>query len=334
MESRAPALRDLVTLRALLRRRSVTAAAHDLGVTQPAVSRTLRLLEESLGLRLFERRGGRIVATTEAEAMLPALDGVFAALDGLNELGAALREGAAGQVVVAAVPSIANAVLPIAIAAAVARHPRLRVGVRIGVTREVVTAVARGAAHVGLVHDILEDPLIAARELGAAHVGCVVRRDHPFAARRLVEARDLRDVPYASYPSHSPLSDRIAVAFEDVGEAYAPRVDAAASTTLCSIVASTGMPGLVEDYVLAPGWWPDLCVVPLAPPVPLRLRLLVPRRQPLSGAVATLAEACAVAVMQVLTRRALALTPGRPRRSRTGAVPPRARPTSGSAGGR
>lgn len=334
MSGRAPTLRELEALQALLRRRSVTRAAQDLGVSQPAVSRTLRQLEEMLGLPLFLRRGGRLEPTQEAEALLPALDGVFAALGGLRDLGSALRRGPAGRVTVAAVPTIANTVLPLVIASSMARHPSLQVGVTIGVTREVVTAVGRGVADVGLVHDILDDPLVVAQELGAAHVGCVVRHDHPFAQRRMVEARDLRGVAYVAYPVHSPLSDRIAVAFEEVGEAYAPRVDAAASTTICATVASTGMPGLVEDYILAPGWWKDLRMLPLAPPVPLRLRLLVARRQPLTGAAARLANLCASTAMEVLTRRAFLLTDSRSPRGRTAAAQPPARRPSGGAGRR
>jgi DNA-binding transcriptional LysR family regulator len=333
MPPRPPRLRELEIFRALLHTRSVSDAARRLGVSQPAVSKALRQLETGLGFRLFERRRDGLHPTAEAEALLPALDGVFTSVAALAEAGAALREGRAAQVTVGAVPSLANTVLPMAVAATLARYPGLRIGVQVGVTQEVVTAVARGAADLGLVHDILDDPLLAVEELGGAGVACVVPRDHPFATRRMVEARDLHDVPYVSYAAHSPLSDRIAAAFGEVGEIFAPRLHAGASTTICALVEATGLPGLVEDYVPSLGWWPGLCAVPLAPPVPLRPRLLTARHRAVPAAARALAAACAAQVREMLTRQAFPLTPRRRRRGRTGAAPPPARPTSGDGGG-
>lgn len=333
MSHRPPRLRELEIFRAVLHRRSVTEAAQRLGVSQPAVSKALRQLEEALGFRLFERRRDGLHPTAEADALLPSLDGVFASVAALSEAGAALREGRAAQVTVGAVPSLANTVLPRAIAATLAHHPGLRIGVQVGVTREIVAAVTRGTADIGLVHDILDDPLIAVEELGGAGIACVVPQDHAFATRRMVEARDLHDLPYVSYPAHSPLSDRIAAAFGEVGEVFSPRIHADASTTICAVVASTGLPGLAEGYVLSLGWWPGLRAVPLAPPVPLRPRLLTARRRAVPAAARSLAAACGTAVMEMLTRQAFPLTPPPRRAGRRGAAPPRTRPTSGDGGG-
>ncbi len=333
MSVRHPGPRELEVFRLLLQRRSVTEAARALGVSQPAVSKSLRQLEATLGLTLFERHPAGLRPTEEALALLPYLDGVSASLGALGEGAAALREGRAGHVRVAAIPSLATAVMPDVIAGATARTPGLRIGVQVALTRDIMAWVARGAVDFGLVHDIMEDPLLATEELGAAGMACVVPLDHPFAAKRMVEPRDLRGTGYVSYAGRSPLSDRIAAAFGQVGEAFAPTIDVGASTAICAVVDRTGMPGIVEDYILALGWWPRLLAVPLAPPVPLRPRLLTPRdRAPSVAARLVLAE-CRRAVMEMLRDRALPVRRRRMTASRTAAAPPAAPPACADADG-
>ena len=53
-------LRHLVTFCAVVDRGSFSAAAEDLGISQPAVSAQIRSLEERLGQRLLDRNGRRV----------------------------------------------------------------------------------------------------------------------------------------------------------------------------------------------------------------------------------------------------------------------------------
>lgn len=72
---------------------SITAAARALGVTQGAVSRQVIALERQLGLRLFERRNRRIVATAAGEELAAAAGEAFRRLEGaLGRLRARGRE--------------------------------------------------------------------------------------------------------------------------------------------------------------------------------------------------------------------------------------------------
>src|SRR5438445_775087 len=93
-----PKLDDLVAFFAVARERSFTRAAARLGVSQSALSQTVRGLEARLGLRLLTRTT-RNVAPTEADERLlravgPRLDEVEAELVSLSEL----REKPAGTV--------------------------------------------------------------------------------------------------------------------------------------------------------------------------------------------------------------------------------------------
>ncbi|RJT31997.1 LysR family transcriptional regulator [Mesorhizobium waimense] len=91
-------LNDLVAFLAVARERSFTKAAAKLGVSQSALSQTIRLLEERIGLRLLTRTTRSVSPTEAGERLLqnvgPRLDEVEAEIEGLSEL----RERPAGTV--------------------------------------------------------------------------------------------------------------------------------------------------------------------------------------------------------------------------------------------
>ena len=73
----------LPPLEALLRRRNVTRAAADAGLSQPAMSRALGRLRDLLGDPLLVRQGGGFVLTPFAEALVPQLSTALGGLQGL-----------------------------------------------------------------------------------------------------------------------------------------------------------------------------------------------------------------------------------------------------------
>ena len=68
-----PPLRAIVAFEACYRHRSFTRAAASLNVRQPAISHQIRILEEDLGAKLFERQGARIAPTGEADEFFRAV---------------------------------------------------------------------------------------------------------------------------------------------------------------------------------------------------------------------------------------------------------------------
>ena len=75
-----PSLNGLRAFEASARLGSFAAAGHELAVTQAAVSRMVRLLEERLGYRLFERHANRLTLTWQGRTLLPGLTSAFDAV--------------------------------------------------------------------------------------------------------------------------------------------------------------------------------------------------------------------------------------------------------------
>ena len=118
---------DLQAFIAIARERSFTKAAAKLGVSQSALSHTVRELEARLGLRLLTR-STRSVATTEAGQRLlqsvgPHFDEIAAALESLN----ALRDRPAGHIRITAGEHAASAVLWPSLAKFLPSYPDINV---------------------------------------------------------------------------------------------------------------------------------------------------------------------------------------------------------------
>src|SRR5499426_684718 len=88
---RLPSLNGLRAFEAAARHGSFVAAGEELNVTQAAVSRMVRLLEERLGFKLFDRMPNGLALTPQGRALQPGLTAAFDAIAGVTQQVAAMR---------------------------------------------------------------------------------------------------------------------------------------------------------------------------------------------------------------------------------------------------
>lgn len=87
-------LRQIEVVRAVMVPGSIAGAARLLNIAQPGISRTMKHLETSLGIKLFVRRGGRYVPSPEARSVFDKLQDVH---QNLQDLQYAVRQIARGK---------------------------------------------------------------------------------------------------------------------------------------------------------------------------------------------------------------------------------------------
>jgi len=120
-------LNDIIAFLAVANERSFTRAAAKLGVSQSALSHTIRGLEERLGLRLLTRTTRSVAPTESGERLIrtvgPRLEEIDAELTALSEL----REKPAGSIRITTGEHAADAIIWPALAKLLPRYPEIKV---------------------------------------------------------------------------------------------------------------------------------------------------------------------------------------------------------------
>jgi DNA-binding transcriptional LysR family regulator len=188
-------LRNLEVFRFVVTLGSATAAAKALGVTQPAISRVLAQLEQSIGVPLFFRQKGRMHPTPEGLLLFDEVELAFDNLDRLAQLASSMRSLNVGQLRIVAPPSLAAGFLPEVMAAFMRQHPGVNMSID---SRSAETAKEMVAARV-------VDCGIGKLPMGHAGVGhepfvsvgtvCVIPEGHALAAKKHITPEDLRGEP-------------------------------------------------------------------------------------------------------------------------------------------
>lgn len=129
---------------------SFAQAGERLHLSQPALSLTIKALEEDLGGQLLTRTTRNVSLTPEGEALLPLARQLLADWDNAEEL---LRQRFTlqmGKVSIAAMPSFAGNLLPIALKAFRGRYPRVNVAVHDVINEQVLEMVDHRRVELGI----------------------------------------------------------------------------------------------------------------------------------------------------------------------------------------
>ncbi|MCX8100283.1 MAG: LysR substrate-binding domain-containing protein [Geminicoccaceae bacterium] len=181
---RRTSLRQLRAFGAYVKAGSISGAAETLGLTPPAVSQQLKLLEEALGglpLTLRDRDGIR--PTAAGEEVLLALGRIEAALAECADAVAAIAGVQRGSVAVGVV-STAKYWAPFALAAFQREHPEIELKVRVGNRSQIVKAFSAFELDLAIMGYPPEDQPLERATIGAHPHVIVAPPDHPLVGRR------------------------------------------------------------------------------------------------------------------------------------------------------
>jgi DNA-binding transcriptional LysR family regulator len=198
-------------------RRSVTAAAKALFVTQPALTARLNSLETALGVRLLHRRrrgGGQL--TEKGRVFLAYAERAVEAVREGRSLLDALAEGRAGQIAVGCSPAVSTYVLPTILRRFASTHPGVQLAVRTGHSEEVIELVKREQVEVGLIRS-LPDPQVEAFTLYEDRLVLVVHPSHPFADAGRARLEQLRDERFILFDRESSYHELTSALFRGAG---------------------------------------------------------------------------------------------------------------------
>lgn len=182
--------RHLDAFSAIARARSFKVAAGELNLTQPAISKTLKELEDILGVKVMERSRSGVFLTPQGDVFLQFAEQSTAALrHGLRSINA--TNSAAGHLHLGALPSVASSLLPKGVSAFAAKNPDTLVEVHEGPHHDLTSRLRSGGLNLVVGRLGPPDTMVGLsfQQLYSEHVVAVARPDS--SAQEIRDPADL-----------------------------------------------------------------------------------------------------------------------------------------------
>lgn len=188
-------------------RQSFTRASHDLGMTQPALSRSIAKLEEEIGQPLFERQT-RVVLLTDAGRLLQTrAEQILALID--DALAEITDDGESGRVRVGAIPTIAPYFLPSVLRTFRDQHPLASTVVFEETTDKLLQRCNQGEIDLAILAAPVPKQYLEVETLFEEELLLVLPADHPLADKRQISFADIQHEPFVLLHETHCLSETI-----------------------------------------------------------------------------------------------------------------------------
>jgi LysR family transcriptional regulator, transcription activator of glutamate synthase operon len=169
----------------------VTAAADQLHLAQPTLTRMLSRLEQRLGVALFDRRGKRLSLNSYGRIFYDHARRAQHELDSARRAIEDLTNPAVSEIRLGFLSSFGTTVVPRLIAGFTAASPRVTFTLHEGAAEAIGDLVESESIDIGVVSPRPQQPTLAWRSLFRQRLGVAVSRDHPLAHVAAVSMTDL-----------------------------------------------------------------------------------------------------------------------------------------------
>ncbi len=209
-------------------------AAYKLGISQPTLSQQIRVLEDEVGVPLFDRIGKKTVKT-EAGTVLEryALE-MFQQLDHAKEAIADLRDYHAGNVRVAVLPSDLDYRLTPLLVDFHKAFPNTNVQVIPSI--DIIDKVLNNEVDIGVGLADHSDTRLHQTPFYTETYSLYVHSDHEFARKTLISPQDLRHIPLVMYPKGFYGRDLIEMWGKEHDLSIKPIMETGSATSLFQLV--------------------------------------------------------------------------------------------------
>jgi DNA-binding transcriptional LysR family regulator len=270
-------LADLRAFVAVAKLSNFRAAAEELHLSQPALSRRIEKLEDALGVRLFHRTTRKVDLTAVGREFQrrasDLLDGLEQSLLGIKDI----SDRVTGEVTVACIPSSIRFFLPRVLREYHQRYPGIIVRVIDQGAADALSTITRGEADFGLNYIGTQDKQIDFEPVKHESFVLACLKDHPLARKRKVRWSELAPYDYMSVTKAS--GNRFLIDSALSSQPVRPRwfCEAQHVSTLVNLVEAGLGIAAVPELAMPAGDHPTLVSVPLIEPTVSRTVGLIRR---------------------------------------------------------
>lgn len=229
-------LRQLQTFVTVARLNSFTRAAQLLHLSQPALTKQVRQLEETLGVRLFDRNTRTVELTRIGKELAPVVNQLLRELDAVVVNTKELAAQSRGVIRIAALPSISSTILPTAVARFKEGYPGISVVLKDVIAQRLVALVKAEEVDFGIGSLNAVDPEVRFSLLLTDRMIVVFPPGSTLERKKVIGLRDLVGLPLVLMDPDSSVRRLIDRAFESIGEFATPAFEATYMSTAAGMV--------------------------------------------------------------------------------------------------
>lgn len=207
--------------------------------------------EDSLGAKLFSRRGGRFVPAPEARSIFAQINELHRNLENLEFAIGALDRGEGAEFKFGATPSIAHVMAPLAVADLRRRYPDLLIDLDVLKIEDAIDFLLLGRGEVAAVSSRLEHPAITFEPLAQGQLFCIVAEKHPLASRSRIAAAEIAGHPLIGIEPRDPYGQIVVRLFERASAPYRVPIKARFGVTVCALVRQNLGIAVIDEFTLA-----------------------------------------------------------------------------------
>ncbi|MGG1678498.1 LysR family transcriptional regulator [Neobacillus sp. NRS-1170] len=227
-------LRELEYFMAICEELHFTRAAEKLGISQPALSRQMRTLEDKLGVRLFDRLGKKIAITEAGEILLEQSGKIFSNIKSVFEQIDELQKVKKGKLIIGAMSEELSQLASEVFLELHRKWPQVQT--KIFMSDNIEEKVFRNEIDIALTLMTVENEKLTNIPLYIEEYFLAVSDDHPLADRDIVELEEIRDLSLVLCPINHTCRKLIDAAFASVGFAIQPIIELTEVKSILSLV--------------------------------------------------------------------------------------------------
>ncbi|MGB2028097.1 MAG: LysR substrate-binding domain-containing protein [Candidatus Puniceispirillaceae bacterium] len=271
-------LRQLEALMAVADHGSITNAASELGISQPAVSRLLSDLGDRLGFTLFDRRRGQLVPSQEVRFLTPDIRRVLELMRQISDVSQEITKRRAGHIRIACLPGFATSHLPDVVAAFLEKRPGVSMTIEPDRPERILEWMIGEQYDFGITDGFAGHPAVESTNLEVRTV-CVFPTRHSLSARKIVTPADIATEAIIHTRRDSEFFDRLSNAFRVARVEFNSLIEIRQFTAACELVCKGAGVAVVSELDATKYTSQGLDFRPFRPVVPHTLSLVRPITQ-------------------------------------------------------
>lgn len=277
-------LRQMEVFRAVMFSGGVNSAAELLHVSPPAISKVLAQATKASGLVLFERVKGRLIPTPEAHKLYAEIDTLWHGVEKVRDASRELAEPTHATLRLVCSASLAPYLVSHTVAKLYQRIPRMHCRVQVVAPDILNQTLLDRSTHLGIALAPHDHPNLATVKGYQCGLACVMRGDHPMAARKLIKPADLVGERIISSPESTPFGQTLRRAFGSYGPKMHRDFECTSSTTACWFAQAGVGIAVVDQIAIAGGLLAGLQVRPFQSSEKLPVKIIRNRYRAMSVA--------------------------------------------------